>query len=62
MRESIIHSTTYWSLNELLYTIWNRLAFVLNLCQQAFKSYGLSRDMHEEREMVAGNMQLQTAL
>ena len=44
-------------------SIWNRLVFVLNLCEQALKSYGiLSRVMHEEREMVVGDMQLQTAL
>ena len=44
-------------------SIWNRLVFVLNLCQQAFKSYDLLlRVMHEERKMVVADMQLQTAL
>ena len=44
-------------------SIWYRLVFVLNLCLQAFKSYGLLfRGMHEERKMMVGDMQLQTAL
>ena len=44
-------------------SIWNTLAFVLNLYQLAFKSYGLIfRVTHEERKMVVGDMQLQTAL
>ena len=43
-------------------SIWNRLVFVLNLYQQAFKSYGLlSRVLHKERIMMVGNMQLLTA-
>ena len=33
------------------HSIWNRLVFVLNRCQQTFKSYGLlSRVMHEKRK------------
>ena len=48
-------------------SIWNRLVFVLNLCLQALKSYGLlSRVMHEERKerrkMMVDDMQLQTVL
>ena len=43
-------------------SIWYRLVFVLNLCLQAFKSYGLLfRGMHEKRKMMVGDMQLQTA-
>ena len=41
--------------------IWNNSVLVLNLCQQAFKSYGLSRVMHEERKMVGSDIQLQIA-
>ena len=34
-------------------SIWNRLVFVLNLCLQAFKSYGLLfRVMREERKNI----------
>ena len=37
-------------------SIWYRLVFVLNLCLQAFKSYGLLfRGMHEERKMMVGD-------
>ena len=44
-------------------SIWNRLVFVLNLCLQALKGYGLLyRVMHEERKMMVGDMQLQTDL
>ena len=38
-------------------SIWNRLVFVLNLCLQALRSYGLlSKVMHEERKKMVGNM------
>ena len=44
-------------------SIWNRLVSVLILWLQPFKSYDpFSRVMYEERRMVIGNMQLQTAL
>ena len=43
--------------------IWNRLVSVLSLWLQLFKSYDpFSGVMHEERKMVIGKMQLQTAL
>ena len=44
-------------------SIWNRSIFVWSLWLQPFKSYDFSsRVMHEEKKMVIGNMQLQTAL
>ena len=40
-------------------SIWNRSVFVLNPVPAGIQNYGvLSRAMHEEREMVIGNIQL----